>query len=66
MQVIINGETKTLDERTTVSEMIRKLGFDAAAGAVAVNMTFVPSDKYDETVLHDGDSVEVLAPVCGG
>jgi sulfur carrier protein len=42
------------------------LGYDKNVGAVAVNMTFVASDKYDSTILQEGDEVEILAPVCGG
>jgi len=66
MQVVINGERQELERPITVEEMMRRFGFDKNVGAVAVNMTFVPSDKYGETVLQEGDEVEVLAPVCGG
>jgi len=66
MQVVINGERQELEKPMTVEEMMQRFGFDKNVGAVAVNMTFVPSDKYGETVLKEGDEVEVLAPVCGG
>lgn len=34
--------------------------------AVAVNLQFVPKERYAETPLRDGDEIEVIAPVTGG
>ena len=34
--------------------------------AVAVNTAFVPKAQYASHTLHEGDSVEVIAPVTGG
>ena len=66
MEIILNGEKKTIDAPMTIEALIERFGFDKSVGAVALNMTFVPSDKYEETYVNDGDEIEVLAPVCGG
>ena len=66
MQVVVNGESQEIAEETTIMVLIEQLGYDKGVGAVAVNMTFVPSDGYETTMLHEGDEVEILAPVCGG
>ena len=66
MKVIINGEPKEFDNEINIKTLIETLGYEKGVGAVAVNMTFVASDKYEETMLQDGDEVEILAPVCGG
>ena len=66
MKVIINGEPKEFENEMNIMTLMETLGYKKDVGAVAVNMTFVASDKYEETMLQDGDEVEILAPVCGG
>ena len=66
MQIIVNGEPKEIAPETDIHTLMEMLGYDKNVGAVAVNMTFVASDKYDRTILQEGDEVEILAPVCGG
>ena len=66
MQIIINGEPKEFENEMNIMTLMEILGYEKDVGAVAVNMTFVASDKYEETMLQDGDEVEILAPVCGG
>jgi len=66
MKIIVNGEPKKFDNEINIKKLMEALGYEKGVGAVAVNMTFVASDKYEETLLHDGDEVEILAPVCGG
>lgn len=34
--------------------------------AAALNRQFVPKTQYDQTPLHDGDQIELIAPVVGG
>jgi sulfur carrier protein len=66
MKIIINGEPKEIAPDTDIITLMETLGYDKDIGAVAVNMTFVASDKYSQTILQEGDEVEILAPVCGG
>jgi len=66
MNVIINGDKREVPEETTIVSLMEKFGYKKDVGAVAVNMTFIPLDKYEKTVLQDGDSIEILAPVSGG
>ena len=66
MNVIINGDKRDVPEETTIVSLMETFGYKKDVGAVAVNMTFIPSDGYETTVLQEGDEVEILAPVCGG
>jgi sulfur carrier protein len=34
--------------------------------AAAINLTFVPKTRYDQTALSDGDRIDLIAPVVGG
>lgn len=64
--VSVNGEVKELEENLNVTQMIEALEYKIKGFAVAVNTTFVPIAKYDETMIKEGDTIDILAPVQGG
>lgn len=65
LMVKINGEL--LDkEGKTVSELLADMEISGQRVAVEINEEIVPKAKYDETVLKDGDHVEVVRFVGGG
>ena len=66
IKVSVNGEVKELEDDLNVSEMIESLEYKVKGFAVAVNTTFVPIAKYDETIIKEGDTIDILAPVQGG
>ena len=63
--VRINGQDVSADGMT-VSEYLETTSFDAKRIAVEKNGEIVPKATYDETVLCDGDTVEVVSFVGGG
>ena len=66
IKVSVNGEVKELANDLNVAEMIEALEYKVKGFAVAVNTTFVPISKYDETIINEGDTIDILAPVQGG
>lgn len=66
IKVSVNGEVKELENDLNVSEMIEALEYKVKGFAVAVNTTFVPIVKYSETIIKEGDTIDILAPVQGG
>jgi sulfur carrier protein len=66
IQVSVNGEVKELENGLNITEMIEALEYKVKGFAVAVNTTFVPIAKYDETMIKEGDKIDILAPVQGG
>lgn len=63
--VKINGESFDIDGKT-LSEYLETTNYDPKRIAVERNGDIVPKSKYSETVLSDGDSVEVVSFVGGG
>lgn len=61
----INGETVQSDGKNVI-EMLSDMGYSEKRVAVEINEQIVPKAKYGETVLKDGDSVEVVRFVGGG
>ncbi|MGN0492067.1 MAG: sulfur carrier protein ThiS [Acutalibacteraceae bacterium] len=63
--VKINGELLDIDGKT-LSVYLTESGFDPKRVAVERNGAIVPKAEYAETVLKDGDSLEVVSFVGGG
>ncbi len=66
IQVSVNGEMKVLAEGLNVSQMIEALAYKTKGFAVAVNTTFVSIQTYEKTIINNGDTIDILAPVQGG
>ena len=61
----INGEEANAAGRT-VAEYLASAGFNAARVVVELNEAIVPRDRFAETVLRDGDQVEIVCFMGGG
>lgn len=66
IQAFINGERRDIGQGATVSELLNELDIKPQGIAVELNLEIVSKSKYDETVLKDGDKVEIVRMVGGG
>ncbi len=66
MQLIVNGETRSLDGAPTVADLVLALGLDRRKVAVERNLEIVPRSLHDTTLLADGDRIEIVQFVGGG
>jgi len=66
IQVSVNGEIKEIAEGLNVNELINALNYTTKGFAVAINTTFVSIKSYEETIIKNGDTIDILAPVQGG
>lgn len=64
MNISLNGESRAFSGRT-VADLLAETA-PPAPFAVAVNTAFVPKGAYAETVLAEGDAVDIVRPVVGG
>ena len=65
MKVHINSQAHELPAGATLADAIAVLQ-PTPPFAAAVNMNFVPNTRYGDTLLSDGDRIDVIAPVTGG
>ncbi len=63
--VKINGQLLDLAGRT-VAEYLASANYDGTRIAVERNGEIVPKARYGDTVLRDGDALEVVSFVGGG
>lgn len=66
IKISVNGEVKEVKENLNIRELIDALEYKTPGFAVAVNTTFVAIDSYEKTIIQDGDTIDILAPVQGG
>lgn len=66
MRFTINGREHDFETPMTVAALIERLGWDARKIAVERNMEIVPRSAHQETILCDGDRLEIVNFVGGG
>ena len=66
MKLKINGTETEIQDSLTVSGLLETLRIEPARVAVEVNMKIVKKCVFQDHVLKDGDSVEVVNFVGGG
>lgn len=62
--IAVNGEK--LDFSGTVTELLGVLGYGEKRVAVELNKNIVPKAEYENTVVSDGDRLEIVRFVGGG
>jgi thiamine biosynthesis protein ThiS len=62
----VHGKPRQIEREMTVPEFLEAHGIDRRLVAVAVNGEVIPRDRYDVTMLREGDVVEVVRMVGGG
>ena len=66
MNIVINGESKTFKENTTLLMVLKELSLEGKVMAAAINMEIVKQNIWDSYELKDGDKLELLDFVGGG
>lgn len=66
IDIVINGETRSVVEGTTVAGLIGELGLADRRVAVERNREVVPRAQHASTVLVAGDRLELVTFVGGG
>ena len=66
MQLVVNGDPRTLDGVSTVADLVREFDLTPERVAVEVNEQLVRRANYGQTPLKDGDRVEIVTLVGGG
>ncbi len=66
MDITLNGEKKIVPDDITVSGLLDFLKIQRQRVAVELNEMIVKKDRYDTTVLKQGDFLEVVSFMGGG
>ena len=66
ISLTINGKPRTLERATALPELLVLFEIDTRRVAVAVNGEVIPKRKHPDTIVREGDVVEVVRMVGGG
>jgi sulfur carrier protein len=66
--VIVQVNEQTVETTTgiTILDLLKQLDITTRHIAVEVNLSIVPFEDHGDTILHDGDLLEVVTLVGGG
>ena len=66
MNVFVNGKPRDAEESGTVASLIRMVGLDPRFVIVEHNGEALDRARFDDTVLEEGDRLELVRAVAGG
>ncbi|HEV8641546.1 MAG TPA: sulfur carrier protein ThiS [Methylomirabilota bacterium] len=66
MKITVNGKPMDVTDGVSVEALLSQLGVKREYTAVAVNREVMPKSRYPETILKQGDRVEIVRPMGGG
>ncbi|MGB0911653.1 MAG: sulfur carrier protein ThiS [Nitrospirales bacterium] len=66
MNIQVNGETQTLQDGLTVTELLQTLEIRTEQVAVELNLKILDRGDFPHSVLQNGDTVEILSFIGGG
>ncbi|OYR20011.1 sulfur carrier protein ThiS [Brucella thiophenivorans] len=65
MTIVLNGEVFETKSANLLA-LLAEIELDEAVVATALNGEFIARDEREETLIGEGDRIEVLAPMQGG
>jgi sulfur carrier protein len=66
IQVTVNGAAHRLEQAVNLSALLERLQMAGKKVAVEKNGEIVPRSRHGETVVQDGDRLEIVVAVGGG
>ena len=66
MRIVVNGEEREIAEGATIATLIELLQLPPGRVAVERNREVVPRGRHAETMLREGDRLEMVRFVGGG
>jgi thiamine biosynthesis protein ThiS len=64
--VQVNGESREVQDRSTLDDLVSELALPAARIAIELNHQVVRRNGWSETTLSEGDRIEIVHFVGGG
>jgi thiamine biosynthesis protein ThiS len=64
--ITLNGEPFEIDQPLTVTDLLGRLAIDPRRVAVEHNLEILRRNLFADTLVHDGDRIEIVNFVGGG
>jgi sulfur carrier protein len=67
MKILLNNREEEFEEEpVSITRMIELKKFSFRMRIIKINGSLIPRGKYDTTLIHDGDNVQMLYLMSGG
>ena len=66
MKIVLNGEPKEFSSNVSIQQLLDQLAIPAGRVACEINLRIIKRARYPETVLQEGDTVEIIQAIGGG
>ena len=66
MKIRLNGKDYEVEKELSVGELLKRLDIHPQSVAVELNMKIIKKHQYNNTIVRDGDQVEIVSFVGGG
>jgi thiamine biosynthesis protein ThiS len=66
MKLVLNGEPKEFAATLSIQQLLDQLNIPAGRVACEVNLKIIKRGLYPQTVLQEGDTVEIIQAIGGG
>ncbi len=66
LKIFLNGEPRSINEKTSITNLILQLELDLKKIAIERNLEVVLPEDFDKIVLVDGDRIEIVHFIGGG
>lgn len=66
MDIHVNGQPRSIEAGTTITELLASLGYAGKRVAVEVNREIITRSAHAEYALQAGDDVEIVHAIGGG
>ncbi len=66
INLMVNGKVREVEESTSLESYLTAFGLDLKFVAVGYNGEVVKKESFDQVILREGDSLEIVRPVGGG
>jgi thiamine biosynthesis protein ThiS len=67
MKIILNNREEEFAEKTiSITRMIELKKFSFRMRIIKINGSLIPKEKYDTTIIREGDNVQMLYLMSGG
>jgi sulfur carrier protein len=64
--ITVNGEARDVENGATLASLLEAFGVRRDGTAVALNDDVVPRGLHEQTLLREGDRLEIIVAVAGG
>jgi thiamine biosynthesis protein ThiS len=66
VKILLNGEPKEFEDAATLQRLLNELQIPPGRVACEVNLKIIRRAFYTETLLKEGDTVEIIQAIGGG